>query len=51
MQFDKPLPVKEQRDQHKNLSKVIEVEETDPTLRPKHKKKVVKFVDEMDKHK
>ena len=49
MQFDKPLPVIEQRDQHKHPSKVIEVEEADPALRPKSKKKVVKFVDEMDK--
>ena len=36
VQFDKP---------------VIEVEEADPTLRPKPKKKVVKFVDKVDKRK
>ena len=50
VQFDKLLPVIEQRDQYKHPSKVIEVEEADPALRPKPKKRVVKFVDEMDKH-
>ena len=38
VQFNKPLPVVEQRDQHKYPSKVIEVEEADPALRPKPKK-------------
>ena len=49
VQFDKPLTVLEQRDQHKHPSKVIEVEKTDPVFRPKPKKKVVTFVDELDK--
>ena len=47
VQFNKPLPVLEQRDQHKYPSKVIEVEEADPALKPKPKKKVVIFVDEL----
>ena len=50
VQFDKPLPVIEQRNQHKHPSKVIEVEEANPTLRPRHKKKVVNFVDESSQH-
>ena len=51
VKFDKLLPVLEQRDQHKHPSKVIEVEEADPTLRPKPRKKVVNFVDEVEKRK
>ena len=38
LKFDKPLPIFEQRNQHKHPSKVIEVEEATTALRPKNKK-------------
>ena len=53
VKFDKPLPVLEQRDKHKHPTKVFDVEEADPSLRPdaKGKSKKLNYVDELDKPK
>ena len=51
VKFDKPIPVLEQRDQHKHPKKVFDVEEADPSLRPAAKDvpKKLNYVDELDK--
>ena len=53
VEFDKTLPILEQRDKHKHPKKVFDVEEADPSLRltAKYKSNKLNYVDELEKPK